>query len=352
MPYHDLNLPYTSQTSLTLANTLSFASELGYTSLVLSLSITGKLPSTLPLVPLPTIPNSSNVTLLTRLTLTISDTSSNHRLSTLTSTYNLLALRPTNEKTFQLACLSLDCDLISLDLSQRLPFILKFKTVAAALQRGVRFEICYSPGITGGTDARRNVITGATALIRATRGRGIVIGSEARGVLGLRAPHDVMNLLQVWGLGQERGKEALCEEAARVVRLAALKRESYRGVVKVMDGGWPEKTAQVQEEKNEQEVSKKSTFHATSGDTNGVNGVKRTASTASLNPPPTSTEEKPLSKRELKRRAKKARLEPHNDNRNESHERKSNKKSLNDSNTIPFPIKHESLSASTVSKKS
>ena len=233
MPFHDLNVVYKPGDS-GLAQTLSFLAELEYSVVALSLSVTGKLPAAPEPIELPDAPRG--MTLLTRLDLTVSDPSQNHRLASLQSAYSLIALRPTTEKALQLCCGSLECDIISLDLSTRLPFILKFKTVASALQRGVRFEICYSPGISGGSDARRNLITGATSLIRATRGRGIIISSDAKNALGCRGPWDVINLAQIWGLNQERGKEAVCEEAGKVTRLAKMKRESFRGVIHVVDG--------------------------------------------------------------------------------------------------------------------
>ena len=349
MPYHDLSLPcFPPASTSAISQNIAFASELGYSVTALTVSINGKLPATLPTIPISDVEKPPNVTLLTRLTLTISDTSQNHRLSHLSSSYDLIALRPTNEKSFQLCCGSLDCDIISIDFSQRLPFILKFKTVSSALQRGIRFEICYSPGIVGGTDARRNVVSGSTSLIRATRGRGIILSSEAKTALGLRAPYDVMNLVQVWGLGQERGKEAVCEEADRVVRLARLRRETYRGVVRIVESGGPSKQEQ-------QEASKAAETNALNetdetSQPNGTNGVKRKASSSSLNLPGTSqqAEEKPLSKREQKRRAKKARLEARNPDKS---------KDATTSDTVTnnsFPIKHEALlsASSKVSKKS
>ncbi|EXJ87009.1 ribonuclease P/MRP protein subunit RPP1 [Capronia epimyces CBS 606.96] len=351
MPFHDLNVPYTANHA-DQSHTLAFHAELGYSVVAVSVAETGKLPPTLPTIPVSalTVPKSIT-TVLTRLTLTISDAAQNHRLASLQSQYSLLALRPTNEKALQLCCSSLDCDLISLDFSQRLPFWLKFTTVSSALQRGVRFEICYGPGVQGGNpDARRNLISGSAALIRATRGRGIILSSEAKNALGVRGPHDVINLAQVWGLGQERGKEALCEEAGKVVRLAALKRSSFRGVVQAIEGGAEntsipakkvERLQQTQKEKasnparwaggknsvvREQEATRgKNSVVKEQGTTKdgreetetgffNLNGTKRKSSTASLTPtqsaPTRDGEEKqPLSKRETKRRAKKARLE-------------------------------------------
>lgn len=260
---------------------------MGYTTVALSQTVTGKLPANIAPPKFPTNPPKS-LTLLTRLNIVLSDPAQNSRLTTLTQLYSIIALRPTNEKALLNACTSLDCDIISIDLSARQPYHFKMKTVAAAIARGIRFEICYSPGLTGsGLDARRNLIANAMALIRATRGRGIIISSEAKRALGVRAPMDVVNLACVWGLSQERGKEAVCEEARKVVALAKLKRTSWRGVVDVIDGG----------ESSNQDKEK---------DKPGSNGDNLKRKTPSDSAP---EHEKPLSKREMKRRAKKARLE-------------------------------------------
>jgi len=166
--------------------------------------------------------------------------------------------------------------------------------MAAALQRGIRFEMCYSGGVMGATtEARRNLISGATALIRATRGRGIIISSEAKSGLELRGPWDVVNLAAVWGLSQERGKEAVCEEARKVVRLARLKRQSFRGVVDVIYGGAAPKQDQAQKEKIiVTNVRKRKNFEEELNASAAVKG-----------------DVKPLSKTQMKKRAKRARQE-------------------------------------------
>lgn len=221
-------------------------------------------------------------------------------MANLTPLFSIVAVRPTNEKSLLNACTNIDCDLISLDLSVRLPFHFKFKTVSSAISRGVRFEICYSPGITGsGLEARRNLIGNAMSLIRATRGgRGVIISSEAKRALAIRAPMDIVNLACVWGLSHERGKEAICEEARKVVALASLKRSSWRGVVDVIHGG-----EKLPPKNIEKAAPKKKERKLIVLENSGEN-LKRKASLETA-----KEDEKPLSKRELKRRAKKARIE-------------------------------------------
>jgi ribonuclease P/MRP protein subunit RPP1 len=208
----------------------------GYTTVAVSTVLNGKLPPQLPSPPsLSAQPSSLKV--LTRCTLVLDNPSQNHRLAALTSAYSILALRPTSEKLLLQACTSLDCDLISLDFSQRLPFQLKFKTVGAALLRGLSFEICYSAAITD-AQARRNLLQNAASLIRATRGgRGVIVSSEAKQALALRAPNDVVNLAVLWGLSSDKARDAVSGRCRVLVRQAEMRRQSFKGVVEVIDDG-------------------------------------------------------------------------------------------------------------------
>lgn len=180
----------------------------------------------------------SKIRIVRRCTIVLSDPSQNHRLTSLASNYDILAVRPTTEKALQQACQHIDAALISLDLTTRLPFHFKHSLLRAAISRGIRFEICYAPGIlTADAAARRNVISNAMQLARATRGRGIVFSSEAATAVGLRAPIDLVNLAVVWGLSTEKGREAIEKEPRSVVVMADLRRTSWRGVIDVIDGG-------------------------------------------------------------------------------------------------------------------
>ncbi|KAL4969307.1 ribonuclease P subunit p30 family protein [Aspergillus stella-maris] len=298
--FYDLNVPY-SPGDPEISATLSFLAELGYTTVALSQTITGKLP------PNPTPPSlptdvPKGLSILTRLNIPLSDPAQNQRLTSIAQAYDLVALRPTNEKALLNACTSAECDIISLDLSVRHPYHFKFKMTSAAISRGIRFEICYGPGVTGsGLEARRNLIGNAMSLIRATRGRGIIISSEARKALGVRAPADVINLACVWGLSQELGKEAICAESRKVTALAKLKRTSWRGIIDVVDGGQvpASKPKTVVVDAHSAESKKKTESNGDNLKRKASLGVEADADGA----------DKPLSKREQKRRAKKARLE-------------------------------------------
>ena len=107
-----------------------------------------------------------------------------------------------------------------------------------AIRRGIRFEICYAQAVQdGGAEKRRNFISNTLAIVRATRGRGLVVSSEARTAMGVRAPADVGNLLSVWGMERERTKEAMTVAPRSVVVNEGIKRRGYRGVIDVVEGG-------------------------------------------------------------------------------------------------------------------
>ncbi|KAF2435737.1 PHP domain-like protein [Tothia fuscella] len=291
--YYDLNLLW-SPKALELQRNISFLAELGYNVIALNHIQSGKLPADIS-CPIPAtlpFPLPPNVQILRRSTLVVTDTSQNHRIKDFndaSSGYDILAIRPTDEKSFQQACWSLDCDLISLDLTLRYPFHFKHKVLLDAVNRGVRIELCYGPGITSmDKTARKQLIENATAIIRATRGRGIVISSEATSALQCRAPTDIVNLATVWGLGQERGVEALTREARSVVVAAQFKRTSYRGVVDVIYGG--EKP--IKEKVDKKEKGKQ----------------KRKAAEITVDTEANSELEKPLSKTQLKKQAHLARM--------------------------------------------
>ena len=137
--------------------------------------------------------------------------------------YDVVAVAPGGEEAFEAACASPACDLVALDLAQKLPFRLRRKTVAGALARGAHFEICYV-GALRGVAARTQLFSNARALVWATGGRGLVLSSGARGPLELRAPECVANLATFFGLSDAQARAALREAPAAVLRRGAERR--------------------------------------------------------------------------------------------------------------------------------
>ncbi|KAK9325212.1 RNase P subunit p30-domain-containing protein [Lipomyces orientalis] len=219
-----------------LYRTVATIQALGYTTIAYEYEISGKIPTNLTSPIQKDVFSASlpTVAFLSRITVVLDDAAQSQALPSLTTKFDILAVRPTTEKLLLAACTSLDIDLISLDLSQRLPFYLRHRTLGAAVARGIKIEICYSSTTRqGDNNARRNLVANAAALFRATRGKGIVISSGATSALECRGPYDVANLATLWGFTQEKGKAAVAADARAVCVHARMRRRSYKQAVEI-----------------------------------------------------------------------------------------------------------------------
>ncbi|KAG8163554.1 hypothetical protein KVR01_006851 [Diaporthe batatas] len=264
---YDLNIHWTPQTSASeLERTLRFSASLGYNVVAINHTFSAPIPSQInnpvpqlgPVhssfpsqnhrhgqsssAPTPTGEDAPTnkpklPTTLRRATVVVTDPATNYRLPSIAAAYDIVACRPTTDKAFAAACTSMsEISLISLDLTQFFPFHFKPKPCMAAVNRGVYFEVCYGQLVAAADQRARGVwIANAIELLRATRGRGIVLSSEGKGVGNLRAPADVVNLLAVWGLGPEKGLESLGVRPRAVVVNEGLKRRAFKGVVDIVD---------------------------------------------------------------------------------------------------------------------
>ncbi len=131
--------------------------------------------------------------------------------------FQIIAARPQTEAAFDRVCTALDIDIISLDLSvPRPPFPLRLQSVAAALRRGVVFEVAYAPAIRD-SGRRRATLARAGELVRLTRGRGVVLVSGADVAFEMRGPADVANLGVLIGLRPDAARNAVAASAQDVV---------------------------------------------------------------------------------------------------------------------------------------
>lgn len=273
---YDLNVPWSVNGNADLQRTIAFQDEcmcthsevnsvtdlpqVGYNVLALTHTITGTAPSTISNAIPHTLPFSvpASITLLRRCTLSMSDPTLNHRMSQLAAAYDILALRPTTERAFLAACTTLsEHSLISLDLTVRHPFHFRPKPFSTAIARGIKFEICYAQALEGDREQRKNFVSNVTAIVRATRGRGLVLSGEAGRAVCIRAPADVLNLLSVWGVGRERGVEAMGVNPRSVVVNEGIKRRGFRGVIDVVNGGERPAEDVARDEPKKAEMTKK-----------------------------------------------------------------------------------------------
>ncbi|KAK7498463.1 hypothetical protein BaRGS_00010417 [Batillaria attramentaria] len=121
--------------------------------------------------------------------------------------YDLLAVQPTNEGTFKLACTTLEVDIITLNMTEKLPYYFKRPLVNLAVERGIHFEILYGPA-------------------------NIIISSGCEKAIELRGPYDSASG-QLFGLTSPQSKDAICK-SCRAVVMHAEARKITKSVVSVI----------------------------------------------------------------------------------------------------------------------
>jgi ribonuclease P/MRP protein subunit RPP1 len=172
---------------------------------------------------------------LRRLTVLLDDMAHVHTLSATNPAlkqYDVVAVQPCDERTFQQACTSLDVDVISIDFTQRLPYHLKLALVQQAVERGVYFEICYSPMIKD-SSCRRNLISNSISLLRACKRSNVFMSSAASRAFDLRGPYDVMNLGCIFGLHPSAARAVVDHNPSAVLSCGFANRKTFRGAASI-----------------------------------------------------------------------------------------------------------------------
>ncbi|KAF4791345.1 Ribonuclease P protein subunit p30 [Turdus rufiventris] len=199
--FADLNLPH-GPDKKSLQSLLEAAAHLGYSVVALNHVIDFKEKKQ---------GTSKKIKVLTRLTLVVSDPSH----------CNLL-----------IACTTLDVDLVCINVTEKLPFYFRRPPVNMAIDRGIYFELLYTPAIKDST-MRRYTISNAISLMQICKGKNIVISSAAERPLELRGPYDVANLSDrglLFGLSEGEAKASVSTNC-RAAMLHGETRKSACGVV-------------------------------------------------------------------------------------------------------------------------
>ncbi|XP_073541647.1 ribonuclease P protein subunit p30 isoform X2 [Phyllobates terribilis] len=154
---------------------------------------------------------STPINILSRLTIKASDPSHYNVLrstSPVTRLYDIVAVYPTTEKLFHAACTNIDVDMICINVTEKSPFFFKRPSINSAIERGIFFELIYSPAIKDST-IRRYTISNAINLMEICKGKNVILSSGAEKPLDLRGPYDVATLGLLFGLPERSSKAAL-----------------------------------------------------------------------------------------------------------------------------------------------
>ncbi|KAI5960368.1 RPP1 [Candida pseudojiufengensis] len=262
---YDLNIPWpsndyqtqpTQQQLTNLKNTIITNLQVGKTSQCINFTINESIK--IPLneqnkinpIPIKQLleelkPRFPNLRLFSRITLSINDTSKLQSITKLQNSFDIISIQPLTEKALQQTALNVECDLISLNLSQKFPFFLKYKTIGNGIQRGLKYEINYSQLIGGSAGyqdnnisvnlIKKNWFNNVLQLIRSSRSRGLVVSSGAQNPLQIRNNNDILILLGTLGLDKSRAKSCITTNPESVLITGRLKLKSYKQAILVGD---------------------------------------------------------------------------------------------------------------------
>ncbi|XP_010893904.2 ribonuclease P protein subunit p30 [Esox lucius] len=179
---------------------------------------------------------SRPIKVLNRLTIVATDPS-HFRPTAVYKAYDLVAVFPKTEKLFHAACMTFDVDIICVAVSEKLPFYFKRSPVNGAIERGVFFELSYTPAIRDST-MRRYTIANAVSLMETCKGKNVIVTSGAERPLELRGPYDIANLGLLFGLSEQDGKAAVSTNC-RAVHLHGETRKTALGIIHTMKKDQP-----------------------------------------------------------------------------------------------------------------
>lgn len=230
--FTDANIPFDSANPLRTEQMLIALQKMGYKTAVVNQTVE-LISQITPAPKTESWKSKGSLRVYTRLTAILSDASHVHVLSQdVVKSYDLLAVQPQTEKLFQQCCGSLEVDVIALDMTQRIPFYLKPAQLRQAVERGIHFEILYSPMILDST-ARQHIISTAKDLVELTKGKNVIISSGAEKPINLRGPYDVINLALLFGFKETFARKAILDNCRSALLHAQTRNTTAKGVVSV-----------------------------------------------------------------------------------------------------------------------
>ncbi|XP_030631598.1 ribonuclease P protein subunit p30 [Chanos chanos] len=222
--FMDLNISYTTDRKR-LQAMIETAAHLGYSTVAINYTVefqqkkqeiprpksVTELFEKLPIVQ----GKSSPIKVVNRLTVVTAD-AAHFRPTAEYKSFDLVAVYPKTEKLFHTACMTFDVDIICIATTEKQPFHFKRSPVNGAIERGVFFEICYTPAIRDST-MRKYTIANALCLMEICKGKNVILSSAAEKVLELRGPYDIANLGLVFGLSEGDAKAAVSTNCRSVL---------------------------------------------------------------------------------------------------------------------------------------
>lgn len=148
--------------------------------------------------------------ILRRLTVSFSEVANVHKLnqSRNLKKYDIFAVIPKTADAMQHALSVMEIDLISFDPTESISPRSSRKLYKQAANRGVYFEIMYSPALID-SRIRKNIIQLSHFYHLWNKSKNVILTSGASKNLEIRGPYDIANLGLLFALSEEQSKRAL-----------------------------------------------------------------------------------------------------------------------------------------------
>jgi len=123
--------------------------------------------------------------------------------------WDILCVQPLSEEAWRKCCSGeFSCDVISLNLGEKLPFRMKRSDIDGFVRRNGFFEIIFTQALRD-SSARRYVFQNSQEFIRVTRGKNVILTSGAANVMEMRSPEDLRNFAHVLGIPKGMNEELM-----------------------------------------------------------------------------------------------------------------------------------------------
>ncbi|KRX14437.1 Ribonuclease P protein subunit p30 [Trichinella nelsoni] len=124
------------------------------------------------------------------------------------SNYDIVAVCPLNETTFDMAASDSRVHLLTTDVTADNFSLFQGNRLNEAVRNGKYIEISYSPAIMD-TSIRKEVFTCGRKIFSTIGEKGIILTSRATRPMEMRAPYDVINISHLFGMNTNESRSAI-----------------------------------------------------------------------------------------------------------------------------------------------
>ncbi|GMM36767.1 RNA-binding RNA processing protein [Saccharomycopsis crataegensis] len=167
-----------------------------------------------------------NLKIYTRITLTLHDPADFPGLKLFSDHFDLIAIKPLNDRALSVAITNFDFDIISFNYKENLKYWLRNKAVHSGAAKGKYFEIVYAPVLQ--PDTRKNFLSVCKNLVRASRSQGILISSGAERSVQVKTKLDLQIMCKIINIAPHRVAQIINENPSKVMISGRLRNQSYK----------------------------------------------------------------------------------------------------------------------------